>query len=119
MPLSFQPILKGIIYAAVTALILSGIIGILTNLTTIPESELINNVIFVVSVFFGGLTAARIAGVKGLYYGIAVGVGFILLILIVSAIMQSDPFDWLGIAAKAFYAIVAGGIGGVVGVALK
>ncbi len=119
MPLSFQPILRGIMYAVITALVLSGIIGILTTLTSMPESELINNGIFVVSIFFGGITAARISGSRGLYYGVSVALGVVLIILLVSAIMLPSPFSWLGIAEKTFYALVAGGIGGIVGVGLK
>ncbi len=119
MPLSFQPILRGIVYAIIAALILSGVIGILTNLTGMPESDMINTGIFVASIFIGSVTAARLAGTKGLYYGISVAVGVILLILLISAIMLPEPFSWLGIAEKTLYALVAGAIGGVVGVALK
>lgn len=119
MPLSFQPILRGVLYAIIAALILSGLIGVLTYLTSLPSSEIINNGIFVVSVFFGGLSAARMAGTKGLYYGAAVGIGVIVVILVVSAIMLPSPFSWLGIALKTFYAIAAGAIGGIAGIALR
>ncbi|MDA8440842.1 MAG: TIGR04086 family membrane protein, partial [Peptococcaceae bacterium] len=96
MPLAFKPILRGIVYAVVAALILSGLIGILTNLTSLPSSEIVNNGIFSVSVFVGAVTAARMAGTKGLYYGICVGVGVVVLILIISAIMLPNPFSWQG-----------------------
>jgi putative membrane protein (TIGR04086 family) len=58
------------------------------------------------------------AGTKGLYYGAAVGMGMILVILLFLAIME-PRIDWLVIAERALHALVAGGIGGIVGVALK
>lgn len=119
MPLAFQPLLRGILYTIVTALILSGVVGLLTSITGIPESVFINNGIFVFSVFIGGLTAARMAGTKGLYYGGAVGIGVVLVIIVVSAVMLPTPFSWLSIAEKTLYALVSGAIGGIVGVALK
>jgi len=119
MPLAIQPILRGILYAILAALILSGIVGILTVLTGLPESELVNTGVFVASIFFGGLTAARIASTKGLYYGISVSIGVMLIIMLASAVMLPDPFSWAGIAQKLVYALLAGGIGGVVGVSLK
>jgi putative membrane protein (TIGR04086 family) len=118
MPLAFQPILRGILYSIIIAFILIGVVGLVTNLTNLPESSLIENGIFSISVFFGGLTAARMAGTKGLYYGAAVGMGMILVILLFLAIME-PRIDWLVIAERALYALVAGGIGGIVGVALK
>lgn len=119
MPLSIQPILRGVLYAIVAALVLSGLIGALTYLTSLPSSEIVDTGIFVVSVFFGGFTAAKIAGTKGLYYGAAVGVGVVLVIVIVSAVMLPSPFSWPGIVLKTFYAVVAGAIGGIAGVAVR
>lgn len=119
MPLSFRPILRGIVYALITALILSGIIGILTSLSNIPASELINNCIFAVSILFGALIAARAAGTKGLYYGAAVGLGVVLIIMLISAVMLPNPFSWTGIALKTLYALASGIIGGIIGVLLK
>ncbi len=119
MPLAFQPLLRGILYTIIAALILSGLVGLFTGLTSIPESEFVNNGIFVISVFFGGLTAARMAGTKGLYYGTAVGIGVVLVIILISAVMLPTPFSWLAIGEKTLYALISGAIGGMVGVALR
>ena len=119
MPLNIRPILRGIAYALIVALILSVVVGALTAFTGMPESELINGGVFVISVFIGGAAAAKISGAKGLYYGIAVGLGVVAVIVLISAVLLPSPFSWLGVLQKIFNAVLAGAIGGAVGVALK
>ncbi|HEX3014977.1 MAG TPA: TIGR04086 family membrane protein [Desulfobacteria bacterium] len=119
MPLSIKPILTGILYAIIVCLILSGLIGILTSLTDLPESGPIYTGIFAVGVFVGALIAARKGGSKGLYYGIAVALGVVIIILTVSAVMLPSPFNWLGLGIKTVFALIAGAIGGSVGVLVK
>ncbi|HBV86922.1 TIGR04086 family membrane protein [Desulfosporosinus sp.] len=112
----FSLILKGIILASILAMLLSLVFGVLLSYTSLPESELSINIIFGVSVFIAAFVTAYQAGTRGLYYGLSVGIGFILLVLILSAIFWSNSPVWLKLAEKTIVALVSGGVGGIVGV---
>lgn len=118
MPKSFQLslVLKGILLAAVLALLLSLGFGLLLTFTAIPESDLSINIILCVSILVSALMTAYQAGTKGLYYGLSVGLGFILLLLVLSAIFMADTPSWLKIGEKSILALVTGGVGGIIGV---
>lgn len=109
-------IVKGILLATILAVLLSLVFGVLLSYTSLPESELSINVIFGASIFVAALVTAYKAGTKGLYYGLCVGLGFILLVLILSAVLWSGSPSWLTMAEKSIIALVSGGIGGIVGV---
>lgn len=112
----FSLILKGILVASILAMVLSLVFGVLLSYTSLPESELVVNIIFGASVFIGAFITAYQAGTRGLYYGLSVGIGFIFLVLILSAIFWSDTPSWLKIAEKTIVALVSGGVGGIIGV---
>ena len=112
----FSLILKGILLASILAMLLSLVFGVLLSFTALPESELSINIIFGTSIFVAALVTAYQAGTRGLYYGLAVGLGFILLVLILSSIFWSDTPTWLKMGEKTILALVSGGIGGIVGV---
>ncbi|MGC7872348.1 TIGR04086 family membrane protein [Desulfosporosinus sp. SYSU MS00001] len=118
MTKSFQltMILKGILLATVLALLLSVVSGIVLSYTSVPESDLFLNIIFGFSVFAASFITAHQAGTKGLYYGLAIGLGFSLVVLILSAVLWSDAPSWLRMGEKAVIALVSGGIGGIIGV---
>lgn len=109
-------ILKGILLATIFALLLSLVFGVLLSFTSLPESELSINIIVGASIFVAALVTAYKAGTKGLYYGLSVGLGFIVLVLILSAIFWSGTPSWIKVAEKSIIALVSGGIGGIVGV---
>jgi len=112
----FSLILKGILLASILAMVLSLVFGVLLSYTSLPESALAINIIFGVSVFIASFITAYHAGTRGLYYGLSVGIGFILLVLVLSAILWSDTPSWLKIAEKTIVALVSGGVGGIIGV---
>ncbi|AFM41988.1 putative membrane protein, TIGR04086 family/integral membrane protein, TIGR04097 family [Desulfosporosinus acidiphilus SJ4] len=118
MTKSFQLtlILKGILLATVLALLLSVVFGIVLSYTSVPESELFLNIIFGLSVFVASLMTAHQAGTKGLYYGLSIGLGFSLVVLVLSAVLWPEAPSWLRIGEKAIIALVSGGIGGIIGV---
>ena len=112
----FSLILKGILLATILATLISLIFGVLLSYTSLPESELSINIIFGASVFIASFITAHKASTKGLYYGLAVGLGFILLVLILSAIFWSETPSWLIMGEKTILALVSGGVGGIIGV---
>ncbi len=114
----FSLILKGILLASILALLMSLVFGVLLSFTSLPESELSINIIFGTSIFIAAFFTAYQAGTRGLYYGLAVGVGFILLVIILSSIFWADTPSWLKLGEKTILALVSGGIGGIIGVLL-
>lgn len=112
----FSLILKGILWASILAMLMSLVFGGLLSYTSLPESELSINIIFGTSIFVAAFITAYKAGTRGLYYGLAVGLGYILLVLILSSIFWSDTPSWLKMGEKTILALVSGGIGGIIGV---
>jgi putative membrane protein (TIGR04086 family) len=112
----FSLIIKGILLASSIALLLSLVIGLLLSFTSFPESGLSLNIIFGSSILIAAFITAHQAGTRGLYYGLAVGLGFIVLVLILSAILWSNTPSWLRIAEKTILALVSGGVGGIFGI---
>ena len=112
----FSLVLKGIIFAGILAMLLSLAFGLLLSFTSLPESDLSINIIFGASILVAAIITAYQAGTKGLYYGLAVGLGFIVLVLILSAVFWSDTPSWLRMGEKTIVALVSGGVGGIIGV---
>jgi putative membrane protein (TIGR04086 family) len=121
MPKSFKfsLVLKGILISALFALILSLLFSLILTFTRIPESELSLQVIYGISVFIGAALTSYQAGTKGLYYGLSVGVGYILFLLLVSAILVSNSPAWLDIGEKTIISLASSAIGGIIGAILK
>ncbi len=118
---SFQVnlVLKGILVAIALALILSLGYGLLLSLSSMPESDLVTNLIFSLSVFSAALIVAHKAGTKGLIYGLVIGLGFIIILLLLSAMLFSETISMLRIGEKVIFALAAGGIGGIAGVVFR
>ena len=112
----FSLVLKGILLAAILAMLFTLAFGLLLSFTSFPESDLSINLIFGASILVAGFITAYQAGTKGLYYGLAVGLGFIILVLVLSAIFWSDTPSWLRMGEKTILALVSGGVGGIAGV---
>ncbi len=112
----FSLILKGILLASILATVMSLVLGVLLAFTSFPETVLSINIILGTSIFIAAFITAYQAGTKGLYYGLAVGVGFILLVLTLSSIFWTDTLSWLRLGEKTILVLVAGGVGGIIGV---
>ena len=115
----FGIVIRGVLMAAFFALVLSAGFGLLLSLTSIPETNLGFNLIFIVSVFIAALMNANRAGTKGLYYGLGIGLSFALFALAVVAVFRATPPAWLEIGERTILSLVSGGIGGVVGVLFR
>jgi putative membrane protein (TIGR04086 family) len=112
----FSLILKGILLASILALVMSLVFAVLLAYTSVPESALSINIIYCSSVFIAAFITAYQAGTKGLYHGLAVGLGFVLMVLILSFVFLSGAPSWLKMGEKTILALVSGGIGGIIGV---
>jgi putative membrane protein (TIGR04086 family) len=112
-------VLKGILIAAFLAVILSLGYGLLLSISNLPESDPVFSIMFSFSVFAAALIIANKAGTKGLIYGLLIGLGFIILLLLLSGIFFSEHISLLKIGERLIFALVAGGIGGIFGVLFR
>lgn len=121
MPKSFKFsfVLKGILISALFALILSLFLSLILAFTSLPESTSSFSIIFGISVFLGAALTSYQAGTKGLYYGLTVGVGFVLFLLFISSILNSASPAWLKVGEKAIVSLICSAIGGIVGAIFK
>lgn len=121
MPKSFKfsLVLKGILVSSLFALVLTLFLSLILAFTSIPESTLSYSIIFGISVFLGAALTSYQAGTKGLYYGLAVGVGFVLFLLLLSSILNSTSPAWQAIGEKTIVSVVSSAIGGIIGAIFK
>lgn len=121
MPKSFHLslVFKGVLIASGIALVFSLFLGLLLTITPLGESSIAYNVILGISVFIASIIIAYRAGMKGLFYGIGIGLGFILLLFLLFTIISPDTPSWLTIGEKSIIILTASGIGGIVGVVVR
>ncbi|MEW5762322.1 MAG: TIGR04086 family membrane protein [Bacillota bacterium] len=111
---------RGTLVSIAAALILSFIAGFVFYATSITEAIMPWAAAFILffSVATGGALAAHAAGGKGLFHGLAVGVGFFLVFLLVAAVAFPGPLAAADIAEKFFLSVSAGAVGGILGVTM-
>lgn len=111
-------IISGTVYALIIAVVLTIILSFIFYFTSLPEIYLNNLslVALIISVFFGGKFAAKLAGAKGLLQGLSVGFFFLIVITVCTALFKPEQISLLAIAKKSLYIILAGGLGGVLGI---
>ncbi|SKC70168.1 TIGR04086 family membrane protein [Maledivibacter halophilus] len=113
----FKSIVKSLIFTLAIMLILAAII----TFTSVSESimPLITSIIIIFSIAFSGLLSAKEIRKNGFIHGLFTGAIYILFILILSWILIKDfSIDKFAII-KGIIGIIAGGIGGMIGVNLK
>lgn len=116
--LNWQAVGRGLILAVFGVAALSLFASILFYFSGLSEALLPWATAFVIffGVSFGASAASRQAGGKGLWHGLAVGLGFFLITILVSAIFLSESLTLLGIGAKLLLSASAGMLGGIFGV---
>ncbi len=121
MSKSFQLslVIKGIFLAAVIAVLLGVILSVFLTFTPLEESPLAYNIVMGLSVFIASLFTAFKAGMKGIYYGIGISIGFIALLLILFTIFIPTSPLLIKVGEKAIITLIAGSLGGILGVVVQ
>lgn len=117
----FSSVYRGTAVTLGVSLGLSVVAGLTYYFSHLSESTLpwLSAVILFLSVTCGSGYASRKAGSRGLYHGVAVGLMFFILIWLLAALFLPGKVLLLGAAAKLAISLVAGAIGGVLGVAVN
>lgn len=115
--LNFPPIISGLFSCVLLAVVLSIVLGLIFFFTPMRETMFaaLASVIVVVSVFWGGRVAARLAGSKGLLLGAGVGLAFFVITGIIGIIGATEILA-IEIIKKLALCLIAGALGGLLGV---
>lgn len=74
--------------------------------------------IFLISMLLGAVIGARAAGCLGLLHGLCIAVLYWLLLSAITLLWGLVPFDWPHLALRFVFALIAGAIGGIIGIGL-
>ncbi|AQS59115.1 TIGR04086 family membrane protein [Desulforamulus ferrireducens] len=118
--LHFSSIYRGTLVALGLSLILSTLAGLCYYFTSLSENTMpwAAAIILFLSVAIGGAYAAKRAGTKGLFNGLGVGVATFILIWILVGFFLPGNVLFMGALGKLTLTLVAGGLGGTLGVGL-
>ena len=111
---------KGVLISIITTLVLIFIFSILLTFTDIPESTINPVIIFisVISILLGSSICTLKIKSKGLVNGGTVGIVYVLILYILSAILYKEFSLNLESVIMIVGAIISGMIGGIIGVNL-
>ncbi|AGL01449.1 TIGR04086 family membrane protein [Desulfoscipio gibsoniae] len=120
-PLSLSAVLKGVLAALIVTVLGSALLGILYHVTSLGEKTLplASNTLYYVSVFAGGLLAARWAGYKGLVHGIGVAVVFLLFSWLISSFLLHTQSAAGATFQRVIISCLTGAVGGILGVGVS
>lgn len=112
-------VLKGTFLTLAISLVLSAGTGFVYHVTSVTEQSLpwFTGAILVASAFSGSLAAGKQAGNRGLYNGLATGLLFFLVILLLAGLFLPGQAG-LSVFPKLLLSLGAGALGGVIGVGL-
>lgn len=116
-----RPIRRGLLSTLCTAFLLILISALIFHFTPISEAFLpiTSLIILSVSAFVGGCVGAREAGIRGLLHGIIIGTVFFLLIAILALIIAPETLAIIHIIKKLLACVVAGALGGILGISMS
>ncbi len=117
----FQVYVKGVIVACIVALLLFAILALLITYTNISESIIPAGILAILSIsgLISGVYVGANLKTKGWLNGILIGFIFIGFIFLIGCILNKEILFELSFLYKLIIGIVAGGIGGMIGVNLK
>ena len=113
--------LKGLGIAALLGILLCALASTLIYFTGLRETLIttFSKGILFISVLTGGCSVAKARGNKGLVRGMSLGLMFFILMLIVTLLGSSSHISWQGFLYTLLACLIAGGIGGILGIGLS
>lgn len=107
--------------AILISLVLCILAGITVYYSSIPDTSmaLIGKLIVIFSVFWAGCYVSKYYGSKGLVRGISMGIAFFIVMLIATLAFDTSLINLGGLLYSLITCIVAGGLGGILGLGLS
>lgn len=117
----FYCVIKGLIYAFLLTIFLCIFVSLLLQYTPLSEGLMQNfaSFIFFVSMLTGGIIGARSAGCKGLFHALSITIIYLVIILLIGLIWNSEALTFIQILKRTGYSILSGVLGGFIGIGLS
>ena len=114
-------ILKGLGYAYILTLIVLLLYNVLLTFTNISTDSIaiVTSFITTISSAFGGFYTCKHIKEKGLFYGVLVGLLYIILLIVMYYLAKENYILDITVLYKSILVSLSGGIGGVLGVNFK
>lgn len=114
----FWPFLTGLGVSLLVSLVAGALGGLILYFTPLSEHYLGTIVLLaaILGVFSGGFTCARRAGARGLWHGAQVGLGYVAVAVVLTLTVANYPWQTGAFLSFVAYSLVAGALGGMVGV---
>jgi putative membrane protein (TIGR04086 family) len=117
----FLLMLKGICISMGITIIMLFILSIILSFSDVKESVIMPTVIFIssFSILIGGFLIAKKIDEKGIIYGSALGLLYMLILYLISSIMNFNFSLTINAIVMIAVGVIGGAIGGILGVNLK
>ncbi len=112
-----RPVIIGTIIGALVCLVILFLFAALMAAQDIPKMAVTPMAVVAAALgaFVAGFSSARVAGVRGLLYGVLCGIVLYVLILLAGFGLLQDVRGWFALI-KLLICMICAGIGGVIGV---
>jgi putative membrane protein (TIGR04086 family) len=115
-----NPLLYGYLHSLGSSILLTIIVGFIFHFSSLSEAHIktFSAVIILISVFWGGFKAAYNCDSRGLFYGLGVGLFFLLSTIFITFLV-TEPINFKDVFNRFIICMLGGALGGVIGVFLK
>ncbi|WP_368294427.1 TIGR04086 family membrane protein [Dehalobacter sp. TBBPA1] len=118
-PFQLSLVTKGIALAIVISFLLTVVLSLVYFFTSVQESFLYSLLAAGIGVLIASFYIAYQSGARGLLYGLAVGIGFFVVTLLIYYIFYAGDPSWKILLEKVLISPIAGAIGGSIGAVIK
>jgi len=117
--IEFSQTVKGIVTALILSLILTLLLSLVYFFTSFQENIIHSLFVSGLSVLIASFYISYQSGSRGLINGLLIGAGFFIISVIIFYIFYIDNPSWLILLEKLSVSLIAGIIGGIVGVIVR
>jgi putative membrane protein (TIGR04086 family) len=117
--LEISRVTKGILVTVILSFLLTLLLSLIYYFTSLHESPIHSIITAGISVLFASFYVSFQSGSRGLFYGLAIGLGFFLLSIIIYYLFYDSNPSWRIVLGKFSVCLASGIIGGTIGAILK
>lgn len=113
--------LSALVIISLISLVLGAVLAILVYYTMLRETLLnpLADCTFILAIFTGAFWAAKTRGSRGLITGFSVGGLFFVIVFLLTLILEPGSIEVGSFLSNIFLSLVAGSLGGIVGVGMS
>ncbi|RJE46726.1 MULTISPECIES: TIGR04086 family membrane protein [unclassified Dehalobacter] len=115
-PFQLSLVTKGIALSIIISFLLTVVLSLVYFFTSVQESVLYSLLTAGIGVFIASFYIAYQSGARGLLYGLAIGIGFFVVTILIYYIFYTGNPSWKILLEKVLISPISGAIGGSIGV---